>query len=73
MAMQLSALYDLLQEDDGKIKKGNWVSADEAYFCTMKLLTPWPVRSSDAARDCFNYRVSSTQISIEHAFGVLVG
>lgn len=73
MAFQLSLLHDLLQRDYDTLPPGFWIAADEAYVCTSKVLTPWPGRNIEASKDCFNYWLSSARITIEQAFGVLVG
>ena len=49
-----------------------WIAADEAYAASSSVLTPWPGKKQTAAKDSFNFWLSSSRIHVEQAFGILV-
>lgn len=69
MAYQLSSLYACLEEDSVSLPEDVWIDADGVYFCSQRLLTPWPGRSLPAHKDCFGCWFSSARVTIEQAFG----
>lgn len=77
LAFQGSQLYLLLEE--GMLDSGNdnvhprFISADNAYACTVYMITPYPGQvGDDDFKDDFNYYLSKMRIEIECAFGMLV-
>ena len=71
----VSALGRYLRE--GKLKGPFWIAADEAYICTMFLLTPFAKSQLDRSvlskyKDSYNYFHSSLRMHVEQAFGMFV-
>jgi hypothetical protein len=74
MSTPLHTLFDRSEEDDGL---PDWasVAADNAYVngsACGRVLTPFPGALS-SRQEAFNYYLSSLQILVEQAFGVIVG
>jgi DDE superfamily endonuclease len=70
-AFRMSSLHAVLES--GALARGYWIAGDEAYICAENLFTPFPGRNLSDAKDCFNYWQSLARITIEQAFGILVG
>ncbi|XRB14895.1 hypothetical protein RI054_09g47350 [Pseudoscourfieldia marina] len=54
-----------------------WLAGDEAYVCTDSLIVPYSsssrVYATNASCDDFNFYLARIRITVERAFGVLVG
>ena len=71
-ALSISSFRKML--DEGKLPKGYWIAADEAYTCTNTVITPIMLCQAaiGSIEDGFNFYRSSLRIHIEQAFGQLL-
>jgi hypothetical protein len=56
--------------DDGGLPAQYYLIGDEAFVNTNQFLTPFSGTNIGAAKDCFNYYLSSMRQCIERAFGI---
>ncbi|XRB19400.1 hypothetical protein RI054_21g92460 [Pseudoscourfieldia marina] len=74
-AFGMTQLAEALQK--GILPAGFWLAGDEAYVCTDSLIVPYSsssrVYATNASCDDFNFYLSRIRITVERAFGVLVG
>lgn len=58
----------------GKLPRGFWIAADEAYSCDEYVINPVPSANAepDSPADGFNFYFSSLRIHIEQSFGILL-
>lgn len=72
MEFELSALEKLIEGPTVSLLPGYWITADAAYVCGSRILTPWPGKKLSKVKDCFNLWLSYTWVTIEQSFGVFV-
>ena len=69
LAFRLSSLNSFLEA--GKLPKGFWVAADEAYRVSDYIIIPFSRSKASIYQDGFNFFQSSHRLHVEQAFGIL--